>query len=259
MPGHTGIPHDEATLGVKRRARSYVLDLSKVVVLTLSQVIRAVTRQWVVVLIGLALTGIAAHQVAQAEQVYWTQTTVRFVPVADSPGIGGNTIVSNSESLIAFAGLVLADLKLGPAVDISGLGPNILDLGEDHGVWVRLPDGGGQWTNSFDEAFLDVQVSGPSAADVRRRTTQTIDAIHDATARRLGNLATASVAMRPVPPTPVVTAARGSSKLALLASLVLGLAGTIGVALAVDALTGDLRRRRAARKPAIQSARVPTD
>lgn len=217
--------------------------------LTLSQLIRAIGRQWVIVLIGMALTGFAAHQARQADEVFWTQTTVRFVPRTEQPGIGGNTIISTSDSLIAFAGLVLADLHLPPAVDVSGFGPNILDIGERDGVWVRLPDDGGQWANSFEEAFLDVQVSGPSADDVRRRTTETVDSIRAAAANRQENSSTPSVLVRPVPPTPVVAVAGGSTKLALVGTVALGVAGTIGIALAVDSLMSGRRQRRAVHRP----------
>lgn len=221
----------------------------------MSQLFRAVGRQWVLVLIGLALTGIAMRDVAQSDDVFWAQTTVRFVPVTEQPGIGGNTFVSNSESLIAFAGLVLADLHLDLGVRVSGLGPNILDIGENDGVWVRLPDGGGQWSNSFEEAFLDVQVSGPSPEDVRRRTTQTIDDIRAATARRLAHVSDPGVVVRPVPPTPVVTKAAGSSKLALLATVTLGVAATVGAALALDALLSQRRLRRSSKHTTPHPAR----
>lgn len=240
--------------GESKRADVVLPVSGKVVPLNLSQMIRALGRQWAVLLLGLALTFVATYQVSRPSEVYWTQTTVRFVPTDERPGVGGNTLVTTSESLIALAGLVLADLDLDSGVEVSGLGPSILDVGDYDGVWVRLPDGGGQWAHSFDEAFLDVQVSGPSPEEVRRRTTETVDKIRVLAAHRIGTVKDPAVLIRPVPQEPVVEVGRGSEGMAVVGALSLGSTGSVAIALGLDSLL----RGRSLRTRSVHRARHAT-
>ena len=212
--------------------------------MTLPQVLRALGRQWIVLLVGFALTGFAVHQISRPRDVYWTQTTVRFVPSSEEPGGGGNTLISSSSSLVAFTGLVLADLNLSPGVTVSDSRLNILDIGNYDGVWVRLPDTGGQWAHDYGDAVLDVQVSGSDPEAVRRRTARVLEDIRVATAERLGGQQGAPVLIRPVPPTPVVAEAHAARRVALLATFALGAAATFGVALGADRARQWVARRR---------------
>ena len=228
----------------RRPARRVGAQRGKVVPLTLSQMIRAVARQWVVVLIGLALTGIAARRSARPNRCTGPRQPCASFTATDSPGIRKPTLVTNSQSLIAFAGLVLADLHLGRGVDVSGLGPNILDIGDD-GVWVRLPDGAASGRTRSRRPFStfrspDRLPKGYGDAPPRRSTPST-----------RGRAASWAQGEQPSPsaPCPLHRSSRRQARreVALLATVALGLAGTIGTALGVDALrlttAGDGGRR----------------
>lgn len=211
--------------------------------LTLTQVLRALGRQWLLLALGLVVTSVLTHDVIRSTDVYWTQTTVRFVDSQDLSGIDGNALVSTSGGVIAFAGLVLADLDLPAPAEVSGVNPTILDVGIDDGVWVRLPDRGGQWSHSFSDAALDVQVSGSDPEEVRRRTAQVISDIRTATSIRQDREPNPPITIWPDPPVPVVAAAPRSGTAALAAAVGLGTSGALGVALGVDRLVARRRPR----------------
>jgi hypothetical protein len=138
--------------------------------------------------------------------------------------------------LVSTAGLLESQLgeqgplRLSPAATIVGAG--IRD-----GVWVRLPNNGGQWATNFDEEDLDVEVVGGSANQVQADMNATISQIR--TLLRQDQL---SVGVRPAqligiglsPLSPPMSYEEGSSSRAGMTAFVLGLVLTLTIIVMAD-------------------------
>jgi hypothetical protein len=120
-------------------------------------------------------------------------------------------------------------------------------MGIRDGVWVRLPNGGGQWRTNFNREELNVQVVGRSPTEVHATMSTTLQRIK--TALRQGQLAagapkdqliTAAVTPQVIP----VTYRKGSTARAGLASLALGLGLTAVLVLLVDRVAATVSQRR---------------
>lgn len=131
-----------------------------------------------VVLVGVVLTLTAVLVAGRGAQVVWSDTKLRLMAPRDPSAIvETNSLVSSPGGLVATAGAVVAQIDPKPAVPrMASPDVNIVDLDIARGVWVRVPDVGGQWENSFSDPVIQIQVSGPSEADVTQRTQQVIEA-----------------------------------------------------------------------------------
>ena len=189
-----------------------------------------VRRLWPFAVAGVTATFVGALIAATAPGVYYEQTNVVFIAPDGSgfqPGASG---------LVSAAGLVesqLGDqgpLPLSPTATIVGTGIR-------NGVWVRLPNDGGQWATNFDQEDLDVEVVGGNEDQVRAEMEATISEIR--TLLRQDQL---SVGVRPhqmidiglSPISPPVFYMRGSSPRAGVTTLVLGLALTLTILVMAD-------------------------
>ena len=204
--------------------------------MTLRELLLAGARQWVVLLIGMGITVAGLMLAGRTERLYWSQTSVRFIP--PNPvvqGVNANSFVSSTEALVAFTGLIAEDLNAPQGPSVSSLGPNILDVGIYDGTWIRLPDRGGQWDHAFSEAMLDVQVAGHESEDVRARTNEAVQGIRRAVdARQLRMPAARRVTIELTPPTPTLLVGFASPRKPMALSGVLGLSLTVGAAVAAD-------------------------
>ena len=201
----------------------------------------AVQREWIVAVVGLVLSLAGTTVALKAPGVYFEQARVTFIA---PPSPTGNQFSSDQGSLVAVAGLVSRQLdETGGALAFSPTA-TIVDMGIRDGVWVRLPNYGGQWTPSFQRAELDVQVVGQDPKRVEARFRETIDRIR--TTLRDGQL---EVGARPAnkliecavtPESPPIYYQQGSGSRAAAAAFFLGLALTLVVTVLVDRA----RRRR---------------
>ena len=144
--------------------------------MTLMAMIVAARRAYLVVLLGLAVTALAASHVASTTGVYWSQVDVVFLgtPTETRP----NPLGYSSQRLVDFASVVQRDITQS-AEQAQVVSPivSLVDSGVRDGWWVRLPNYGGQWTMRWDRPALDVQVVGPDEAVVRARMTTLLDRI----------------------------------------------------------------------------------
>jgi O-antigen ligase len=189
-----------------------------------------VRRRWPLVVVGVFASFVGATIAAAAPGVYFEQMNVVMTApngTGFQPGAGG--LVSTAgvlESQLGEAG----PLKLSPAATIVGAG--IRD-----GVWVRLPNNGGQWATNFDEEDLDVEVVDGSPSQVQADMNATLSRIR--TLLRQDQL---SVGVQPAhligiglsPLSPPVSYEKGSSSRAGITAFVLGLVLTLTVTVMAD-------------------------
>ncbi len=189
-----------------------------------------VRRLWPYALAGLIATfGGVALAVARPG-VYYEQTNVIFIAPDGSGFQPGNS------GLVSTAGMI--EGQLGTAGPLS-LSPTatIVGAGIRNGIWVRLPNDGGQWATNFDREVLDVEVVGGSRAQVATEMSATISKV-----QTLLRQDQRSVGVRPSqmidiglsPASPPVTYLRGSSAREGVTALGLGMALTLSFLVMAD-------------------------
>jgi len=145
---------------------------------TMTRVMRGSSTHRLIVIVSVMLTLTILLLAGRGVQVVWSDTKLRLMAPRDpSAGVETNSLVSSPGGLVATAGAVVAQIDPKPAVPrMASPNVNIVDIGIARGVWVRIPDSGGQWQNSFSDPIIQIQVSGPTEADVANRTEQAIEA-----------------------------------------------------------------------------------
>jgi hypothetical protein len=147
-----------------------------------------------------------------------------------------------STSLIYTAGIVQRDIDNGdPYMHAASQSVTLLDKGVYNGRQITLPDTGGQWSHNFDQAELDVQISGRDPQEVSLRMTRTlalIDSTLEYRQQSAGVRAQNFITTRVTPEKPVIVAVSGKHGRAMVMSLVLGLACSLSAVRVAD------RRRR---------------
>ena len=214
--------------------------------MTTSELCTILRRRWAVVVLGLALLAGTLHVVASRPGVYWTQVDV--VILAPKSTRYPNVIEQTSASLIAMAGLVEREVNQGvhaPATASASV--TLAGEGVRDGHTITMPNSGGQWAADFSRPVIDVQVVGPTEAEVRRqladlvsRVEQTLEDRQDADGIPPVSRITASSS----PTAAAVLHLDGSRKKAMAATLLLGAALICVAAVVVDRLLGARRRRR---------------
>jgi hypothetical protein len=204
--------------------------------MTTADVLALLWRRWYVVLLGLLVTVFAVQDVRQIEPVYWSQAEVTLVGPRDPDG--PNELTGTTKSLIAMAGLVVADVEgedappaVSDRVDLPGLG--IRD-----GWEVRLPNAGGQWEPDFNRPVVDAQVVASSPQEAAARLTALVARVRATLESRQADdgipshsRIRTSVSLDDVR----VVGLSGSTTRASAMVLLLGLAASVGLAMAVDA------------------------
>lgn len=208
--------------------------------MTVVGLLQAARREWVALFIGLGLTAAALVSVAFQGGMYWSRSDVYMLrPV----GAGPNGLASTPQAAIRFAGLVQREITGGPAeTDTVADRVRIVDVGIRDGYLVRLPNDGNQYGNNFNRALLDVQVSGPTEAVVRRRMDALLEEIRVKVTQRQARMGVpidSQIRARPTPRAIQVFHEAGEPKRALAGTLTLGL----GLTWAVIVLTAARRAR----------------
>jgi O-antigen ligase len=212
---------------------------SGITVWTLAGTVR---RLWPLAAAGLVLTLIAAYAAAAAPGVFYEETSVVFI----APN--GSGLQSGAGGLVATAGVVQSQLGEQGPLPLS-VTANIVGTGVRSGVWVRLPNEGGQWATDFDEEVLDVEAAGGTAAQAEAEMTTTISSIrtllrHDQLSAGVRPDQLITIGLSPVS-APVLYAS-GSSSRAGATILALGLTFTLTLLVLLD---GWLFRRRGRASP----------
>jgi hypothetical protein len=141
---------------------------------TFGQVVTAVLRRWYVPLVVLVAAAAITTQLVKSGGLYSTRTVVMLVnsrplPVypprpPGSPQVAiGPDNGSENDNIIAFAGAVANDVNNGrPVVRYAQDDAPLYGAGISQGVFVGLPDDGGQWMTSFTRAELEIEIVGPT-------------------------------------------------------------------------------------------------
>jgi hypothetical protein len=193
----------------------------------------AARRAYVVVLLGVAATVLAALDVASTPGVYWSQVDVVFLvtPTETRP----NPLGYSSQRLVDFASVIQRDITQDPdRPEVVSPIVTLADSGVRDGWWVWLPNYGGQWTMRWDRPALDVQVVGHDEGEVRAQMTSLLDRItqdveqrQDAAGVKGEQRVTTSVSP---PPAVEVHYLEGAVKRGLAMTVLLGLGLTLAAA-----------------------------
>lgn len=190
-----------------------------------------------VTVVGLAVSLLAAFIVLGNHGRYSAEVQVWFVAPKSTQNPNGLQI--SGDSLVMTAGAVrrmVTDADpprtSAPDVPLSGEGVN-------RGYSVTLPNTGGQWTNRFTNAYLDVQVVDASASAVTAKTRRLIAEINTSLAvlEQRDNVAQVNqIRIQLVPSNGVIPVRHedGSRIRAVLATLALGVGLTFGARLYVS-------------------------
>lgn len=215
-----------------------------------------VRRVWVILLIGCAFTGGALVLVGGHPGVYWSRVDLILLR---PPNGAANALAPTPLGTIRLASVIQREMTGGPSeTDTVSDAVNLVSQGITNGWSVRLPNDGNQYANNFNKAYLDVQVAGPTEAEVHQRMTELLNRIAGVLAARQSGVAPENqVGLTQSPEEIQVLFDGGNVKRALAVTLVLGLGITIGLCVLYD---NHVRRRRsrptAARLPA-QRAQSP--
>ncbi|MBB5743380.1 uncharacterized protein involved in exopolysaccharide biosynthesis [Microbacterium ginsengiterrae] len=201
-------------------------------------------RQWLVLVVGTALTVAGAVAAVQMTGVFTARTTITLLP---PPGwaIGGNTLTDSAATMVGFAKLIeqtvndSQDGQLFAAPDTPLYG-----AGVRQGELVYVPNAGGQWAPNFNRPFLYIDVVGPTPEYVESRVEALTEEVADAVDERQDEFGVAEdqrVTWDATPATPEVSYV-GPNRLRMLGGIaLLGAGVTAGAAFGVDLL----RKRRA--------------
>lgn len=214
--------------------------------MTVGSLLRAMVRWWYVLLAGVLATVIGGVVVLRHEGVYWSQVDVVFL--APQSARYPNKLTTSTNDLISLAGIVERIISQSEDARTASSATTLVGQGIYDGYSIRLPDSGGQWAHNFERQVLDVQVAGPSAADVRARQDEVLELI-DSTLVELQDQAGVAgsnrVTAQKASEIPNIYYRPGEPRRALAMTAVLG----TGVTLAIIGHL-ELRRRRHRSDPA---------
>lgn len=215
--------------------------------MTLARILRMLGRQWLVLIIGLALTAAGAAASLHVTGIFTARTTITLLPPIGW-AIGGNTLSYSGATLVGFAKLVeqtvneddSGQLFAAPDTPLYGAGVR-------QGEVVYVPDAGGQWAPNLNRPSLIIDVVGPTPEYVASRVealTAEISGAIEARQDESGVVEEDRIGWEATPGSPEATYA-GPNRLRMLAGIaVLGAGVTMATALGVDVL----RRRRVVRR-----------
>ncbi|MCR2785002.1 MULTISPECIES: hypothetical protein [unclassified Microbacterium] len=220
--------------------------------MALAQLFRVFLSRWPAVVIGALCTAGAMLGVLGAEGAYWSRTSLVFL--APSSELFPNSLQTRSEDLIITAGLVAKRVN-GPdkVQKFASTETTLVGIpGTTDGVWLRLPDSGGQWAPSFADQFLLLDVMGDSADEVRAKQLAVIDRAReelDLMQREQNVDPVNDITLKVAPETPPVFHVTGSRIRSLGMTAAVGLGATLAAIVALE------QRSRRIRLPDDQGTR----
>lgn len=146
-------------------------------------VIGAMLRRWYIPLLTVLLAGGAWVYLDKDGGCFTTSTVVTFTLPARA------TILPESgledSNVIAFAGLVASEINNGrPVLAYASRDAPLFGVGVRQGVIVGLPNYGGQWSNSYARAEIEIQIVGLTYEEVRERQTTLLDDVYRVTSEQ---------------------------------------------------------------------------
>lgn len=146
--------------------------------MTFWELVRAIARNWLILLIGAAVTVGAGAVAISDDGVFFTRTELVFL--APTSSLYPNALRTQSEDIIITAGLVAKRIT-GPGRVTKFASPDVtlIGLGIRDGWSLRLPDTGGQWATNFATQRLILDIVAPSREAVRDQQSHLIKRVDD--------------------------------------------------------------------------------
>lgn len=149
--------------------------------MSLYDVVGIMARRWYVTLTLLLLAAAGWVALARDAGTFTTNTVMVFTRHSQAALLPDSGFLD--ENLIAFAGLVANEINAGrPAPRYAYRDAPLYGVGVRDGMIVSVPDNGGQWTTSFTQATIEIQIVGRDAAAVRDRQQTAVARVFEITA-----------------------------------------------------------------------------
>lgn len=133
--------------------------------MTSRDLLLVVLRRWYLMLLGAVLTVAGLYVAMHQPGVYFTR--YEFVLLPPQTETYPNRFEDPHYGMTEMAGLVVTDFNAGKREPLIGSADTTLyGEGLHNGSRVRLPNNGSQWQPLYTKPNIEVQVVGPSAADV---------------------------------------------------------------------------------------------
>lgn len=212
----------------------------------LADILGALRRQWIILLVGLPVCVLVAWTLAHPAPTYTVRSEVQFLP----PSIDAlpNALSGGTQSLVVVAGLIALDVTPPTAdpltttsdVDLTGLGVR-------HGSSVIQTNFGGQWAYNFASASLIIQsvASTPEgAAAQHRRSLSQVEGSLKTREDAAGVSPEQRIRLRAFPVNPPVEAHVGHRRVAILLALYACIAPLLALVVLVDRMRTRSRHPR---------------
>lgn len=215
--------------------------------MTFRDIVGAMLRFWYVCLVILAAIGILSWRYDRTSGCYTTDTLVTFTkPATSTLQLGNGT---NDPSLISFAGAIVNEINGGHSTPLyATTSAPIYGAGVRQGISVGLPNGGGQWSNTFATAAIQIQIVGRTPGWVEGKQRWILARISQATRSQQSTTPSAGhIAATVEPLSTEIHAVLPTRSSRWTAFAALGLAGAISAGTAsivADGLVGFARARR---------------
>jgi hypothetical protein len=146
--------------------------------MTLSEVLRSALRRWYVVLFVVIVGACGALWLQKDGGTYATRTSVVFTLPGQGALLPENGVTD--ERVIAFAAVVAQALNNGePAAAYATADAPSYGAGVRQGVWVGLPNLGGQWVQSYGLAQVELQIVGRTESFVKQKQSELLKRVTD--------------------------------------------------------------------------------
>lgn len=183
-----------------------------------------------VAVLGFALTTALAVHVTRKPGVFYAETRVLFL--APQSKRNPNALIAPTKSVILVASAVARMVEPDPPIgQVVSPAVTLVDEGIRNGWSVTLPNDGGQFTNNFDESYLQVQAVGANAVKVHAKVEALVASINAGLSTLQDRAGVPSIDRITTSPNPGVQLyyLKGSQPRAAAAVLVLGLSATMTV------------------------------
>ena len=131
-------------------------------------IVGAMLRRWYIPLFSVMAAGGLWFSLMQDGGCYTSSTVVTFSLDARAVLLPDSGL--EDSNVIAFAGMVANEINEGrPAPPYASREAPLYGVGVRRGEIVGLPNSGGQWTNYYPRAEIEIQIVGRTLPEVRKR------------------------------------------------------------------------------------------
>lgn len=144
----------------------------------LRELLQAMGRRWYVALVVFALAGAGTAALERDGGLYVTRTVVLFTLPGQASLLPDSGVAD--ASIIGFAASVAETVNGGrPPQMYAAADAPAYGAGVRQGVWIGLPNLGGQWATNYSRAEIEVQIVGRTERWVRETQSRTVAHIVD--------------------------------------------------------------------------------